>query len=67
MKNKGRRHLTRDANCKGYLVGITRPIKSMGKSKRSKSEHNSNKKMQKAWNKRVRGYFKTSHANNIDL
>ena len=57
MKNKGRKHLTTSANCKGCLVGITRPITSMGSGR---FKHNSsNKKIQKWWNKRVRGYFKS--------
>lgn len=62
MKNKGRKHKSgngpfANGNCKGALCGITRPIKQMGS--RFKNETGSNKWLQKKWNKRVRGYFKS--------
>lgn len=62
-----------NGNCKGDLCGITRPIEKMGSPSKKKfklgpgvfdpteheSKKSSNKYMQKKWNKRVRGYFKS--------
>lgn len=55
MKNKGRRHKAGSGghNGKGWLSGLTRPIKSM-----ASSEH-TGKFFKKKWSKRVRGYFKS--------
>lgn len=74
MKNKGRRHKSghghyADGNCKGNLCGITRPITQMSTPSRKpvkignvlmiSSKTSSAKWIQKKWNKRVRGYFKS--------
>lgn len=54
MKNKGRRHLAKSANCKGLLTHLTRPIESMSSNGQSKGSFD-----KKKWSKRVRGYFKS--------
>ena len=64
MKNKGRTHLAGIGNCKSCIWGITRPITKMGKGG---FRGESNKFDKKKWSKRRRGYFKTSHADDIEL
>lgn len=64
-RNKGRRHKSgrgpvANGNCKGMLVGITKPIESMGSRNNSENSVGTSKKwMKKKWSKRVRGYFKS--------
>jgi len=59
VKNKGRKHLGTTLDCKGWLMGITRPIRQMGRRKKLYGESFSNKWLQKKWNKRMRGYLKS--------
>lgn len=56
MKNKGRKHLAVNGNCKGMLTFITRSITKMSRSK----DRPDKAYIKKKWSKRVRGYFKTS-------
>lgn len=63
MKNKGRRHkkgilLGGAWNCKGSLIHITRPIKSMSSKGQAIGKFD-----KKKWSKRVRGYFKSQIKN----
>lgn len=64
MKNKGRQHLAKSGNCKGCLMGITRPVGKMGRDSSGDCSFfgtgTSKKYTKKKWSKRVRGYFKTS-------
>ena len=61
MKNKGRKH-KKAANsemkgimdCKGSLIHLTRPIKSMSPKGQATGKFD-----KKKWSKRVRGYFKS--------
>lgn len=60
MKNKGRKHIAGLAsrggsgNCKGMVMHITRPIRSM--SAKGFADGRFDKKK---WAKRIRGYFKS--------
>jgi len=54
MKNKGRRHLAKSANCKGLLTHLTRSIESMSSNGQVQGTFD-----KKKWSKRVRGYFKS--------
>lgn len=60
MKNKGRKHLaglesrSGSMNCKGWLMHITRPERSM-----SSKGHAMGRYDKKKWSKRMRGYLKT--------
>ena len=67
MKNKGRKHKTTSGNAKSYLVGITRPIRQMSHQEHQFMGSKWNKMRKKAWIKRIRGYFKTQHAEDILL
>lgn len=58
MKNKGRRQLALNGNCKGWLTFITRPIEKMGSTMKERTGE-SKKFLKKKWSKRVRGYFKS--------
>lgn len=60
MKNKGRKHIAGlespyggSANCKGGLMHVTRPIRSM-----SSKGHANGRFDKKKWTKRVRNYLK---------
>lgn len=60
MKNKGRRHLATDGNCKGFLTFLTRDISKNSRGKDLDFMTGVSKKfMKKKWSKRVRGYFKS--------
>jgi len=66
MKNKGRKHIGhydsgRMANCKGSLTWLTRPIRSMSSNGNAHGKYN-----KKKWIKRIRGYFKTQHWQDIE-
>lgn len=58
MKNKGRKHLTTNANQKGCLMHITRPIESMSPKGFANGRFD-----KKKWSKRIRGYFKSQTKN----
>lgn len=59
MKNKGRKHLGGDSQCKGWFGG-SRPVGKMGTLDSSyKHGKIGNKALKKHWIKRMRGYLKS--------
>lgn len=67
MKNKGRKHLSGKfgANSKSLISHITRPVEKMSSSFKNMRGY-SKKWVKNKWIKRIRGYNKTQHFNDID-
>ena len=67
MKNKGRRQMATNGNCKGFLTFYTRPIEQMGSLNEECSPMRgySKKWIKQKMHKRNRGYLHTSKGQQI--
>ncbi len=60
MKNKGRKQITKEGNCKSLIYHLTRPMESMSSNGYANGSFD-----KKKWIKRMRGYLKTTAVKKI--